>query len=319
MLVALGGNAILQRGQRGAYVEQMENVAMAAGSIADLVETGCRVVLTHGNGPQVGSILLQNEEAAPLTPAMPLVACVAKTQGLIAFMLQMSLDHALEQRGLTQRCSPMITPVVVDLGDPAFARPTKPIGPFYTRARAARLASQRGLTMSEDAGRGWRRVVASPRPLEVVGIGAVKAVLNAGYIPVACGGGGIPVTRADGRLVGVDAVIDKDLAAATLADQLNANILLILTDVPHVMLNHGRENETPVRLMTVSQARSHALEGQFASGSMGPKVEAACQFVESGAGRRAVIAPLGRALEALRGEVGTEISGARGQPVEETR
>ncbi len=309
VVVALGGNAILQSGQRGTYQEQLTNVRASANSIADLVEANYRVVITHGNGPQVGNIMLQNEEAKHLTPPMPLFACGAQTQGLIGFMLQTALDASLSTRGLRHKCISLVTPVLVDCEDPSFKQPSKPIGPFYTEALAHKLMKEQAFKMVEDAGRGWRRVVPSPEPRRIIGIKAIQVLLDSGYIPVTAGGGGIPVYESEKKgLVGVEAVVDKDLAAACLATQLDADILLILTDVPNVALNYGQRNQVNLKSLTVQEAREYQRQGHFQAGSMGPKVEAACRFVESRPGKRAAITSLDRALEALEKTGGTQFT-----------
>jgi carbamate kinase len=306
-VVALGGNAILQPKQRGTFEEQCANLDVACGALAALVQEGHRLIITHGNGPQVGNILLQNEEAAGILPVMPLDACGAESQGLIGYMIQQSLQEHLQALGLPGRVVSILTRVEVDAADPAFTAPSKPIGPFYTPESAQRLMTERKYHCIEDAGRGWRRVVPSPQPKAVVERTAVATLLEDGFVVVAAGGGGIPVVRDDGgKLRGVEAVIDKDLAAERLARDVRADLLMILTDVERVCLNYRMPDQRMLDRVTVAEARRYQQEGHFRAGSMGPKVEAAVRFVEA-SGTRAVIGPLQGAARALRGETGTEI------------
>lgn len=302
-VVALGGNAILQPGQRGTYTEQRENVAATARQIAGLVRDGLDVVITHGNGPQVGNVLIQNEQAAALVPPMPLDVCGAQTQGLIGYMLQQCLGAAL---GPGRPVAALVTQVVVDPADPAFANPTKPVGPFFPAAAAQRLAAAQGWQVQEDAGRGWRRVVASPEPVEIVEAPAICALLAAGALVIAAGGGGVPVVRRGGELCGVAAVIDKDLAAQRLALAVGAHRLFILTDVPAVMLHYRQADAVPLGTVTCSELAAHQARGHFAAGSMGPKVTAALRFVQAG-GRQAVITSLAGLAAALDGRAGTQV------------
>lgn len=305
IVVALGGNAIAGPKGAGTFAEQYAQVNAACVAIAGLVQAGHRIVVTHGNGPQVGNILLQNERCRDLTPPMPLDACGAQSQGLLGYMFQQALRNHLRELGLAVEVVTLITQTEVDPTDPAFSNPTKPIGPFYTEEQARALMTEEGLVFKEDAGRGWRRVVPSPEPRGIVEREAIRRFLAEGWIVVACGGGGVPVVRTpEGRLVGVEAVIDKDLAAERLAQDIGADRLLILTDVDRVYLNYGRPDQTPLDRMTVAEGRRYQREGHFKAGSMGPKVEAALRFVESGQGT-AVIGPLSHPLQALSGEVGT--------------
>lgn len=306
IVVALGGNAILQPGQKGTAEEQYANVRIAAGSIAQLVKEGYEVVVTHGNGPQVGNILLQNEAAAATVPAQPLDICGAESQGMLGYMLQRALTNEFLKLGIKKTAVTLVTQVVVDPDDPAFQNPTKPVGPFYSAERAAELKAERGYQMKEDAGRGWRRVVPSPDPKQIWESQAVAELVAAGIVVIASGGGGIPVVKSAEGLVGVEGVIDKDLAGARLALDINADILMILTDVPQVCLNYRKENERRLSRVTTAELRVYQKEGHFAAGSMGPKVEAALRFAETG--RTAVIASLHEALPALKGQAGTVIS-----------
>ena len=308
VVVALGGNAILQRGQKGSFEEQLENVQRACEQLAQMVlSERWRLVITHGNGPQVGNLLLQQEAAKEIVPPMPMDACGAQTQGLIGYMIQQTLHNILDREGRGDiPIATVVTQVLVDKGDPAFQNPTKPVGPFYTEEEAKRLRVEKGWHIVEDAGRGWRRVVPSPDPKAIIERDAIRALVENRAIVIASGGGGIPVVREDGRLRGVEAVIDKDLAGQRLAVDVGADVFLILTDVEKVMLNYGKPDETPLDRMTLSEARRYLAEGHFRKGSMEPKVRAAIRFVEAG-GERAVIASLDQAMAALAGKAGTQI------------
>jgi len=306
VVVALGGNAILRAGQSGTFEEQMENVRRTCLLLADVIEEGWQLVLAHGNGPQVGNILIQNEEAARLVPAMPLDACGAQSQGLIGYMIQQSLENALASRNLNIPVVTVLTQVVVDARDPAFENPTKPIGPFYERERAYELIRGKGYHM-RDCGRGWRRLVPSPDPKAILERAAIRSLVESGAVVVACGGGGVPVTAGGGRISGLEAVIDKDLAAERLAADLGAGRLVMLTDVERVALNYGRPDQRELDRMTLGEAERYLAEGHFGEGSMGPKVEAAIRFVRLREGNVAVIAALERAADAVRGKAGTVI------------
>ena len=307
VVIALGGNAILQRGQRGTTEEQLENIRGTAASIVTIIELGYRVVLTHGNGPQVGNILLQQEEARTIVPPSPLDVCGAQTQGQLGYLIQQSLDNELSHRGLRMPVVTVLTQVLVEAHDPAFRNPTKPIGPFYTEAKARRLIAQKGWAMREDSGRGWRRLVPSPKPLAIWEASIIRKLVEAGAVVISTAGGGIPVVRqADGRLQGVEAVIDKDLAAQILAHEVGADSLLILTDVQQVSLNYRLPDEVKLGRITVSQAKQYQKEGHFKAGSMGPKVEAAVRALEAGA-RCVIITALDQAVDALAGHTGTRV------------
>lgn len=308
VVVALGGNAILQAGQRGTFEEQLENVYHTAEQLADMVLSGqWRVVITHGNGPQVGQILLQNEAAKHLVPPMPMDVCGAESQGLIGYMIQQALHNILARRGRPDiPIVTVVTQVLVDRDDPAFQNPTKPVGPFYTKEEALRLREEKGWHVVEDAGRGWRRVVPSPDPKAIVEKDAIRILVENRAIVIASGGGGIPVIRENGTYRGVEAVIDKDLAGERLAEDVGAQVFLILTDVNRVRLNYRKPNEVALERMNVAEAKQYLAEGHFAKGSMEPKVKACIRFVEAG-GERAVIASLNQALAALHGQAGTQI------------
>jgi carbamate kinase len=307
-VIALGGNALLQRGQKGTFDEQYENVRKTTARVADLIERGYKVVLTHGNGPQVGATLLRHEAAKNIVPSLPLDACGAETQGFIGYMIQQALRNELKSRGIDKFVVTVITRVIVDRHDTAFQNPTKPIGPFYTKEEAEMVKQQKPeLVIKEDAGRGFRRVVPSPDPKIIAERYAIRALVDAGFVVVACGGGGIPIIEENARAVGVEAVIDKDLGGQRLATLIGANTFVILTDVDGAYLNYGKPNQELIRDITSGKLRNYAKEGQFKEGSMGPKVEAAIRFVESG-GERAIIASLDSLIEALDNKTGTQVS-----------
>lgn len=303
-MVALGGNAILQPGQKGTFEEQLKNVEKTCAQIARLVADGFEPVITHGNGPQVGNILIQNEQASGAVPAMPLDACGAESQGLIGYMIQQSLDIMLRDSGNPRDVVTVVTRVEVDPDDPAFEHPTKPIGPFYSEDKA-RAAMRSGQHWVEDSGRGWRRVVPSPDPVHIVERSAIRVLLDAGVVVVASGGGGVPVVpRKSGGYAGVEAVIDKDLAAQRLAADVGAEMLVILTDVPRVAIHFKTPAERFLDRVTAEEARRYYGEGHFRPGSMGPKVKAAIRFVEASGGV-AVISSLDEAVRAIYGDAGT--------------
>lgn len=309
VVVALGGNAILQPGQTGTFDEQMQNVHDTCQQLAQMVESGkYEVVVTHGNGPQVGNLLLQNEAGKDVAAPMPLFVCGAESQGLIGLMIQQNLANLLAEKGLSEiPVATVVTQVVVDKNDPAFTQPTKPVGPFYSEAEAKALQAEKGYDVVEDAGRGWRRVVPSPDPLEIFEKAAIRQLVDARSIVVASGGGGIPVIMENGQLQGVDAVIDKDLAGERLAVDVGASIFMILTDVDSVRLNYKTSEERALAKMTIAEAKTYAAEGHFAKGSMEPKVRAAIRFVEAG-GERAIITSLHKATDAIEGNAGTTIT-----------
>jgi len=308
IVIAFGGNALLQRGQKGTFDEQYENVRKTTEGVADLIERGYKIVLTHGNGPQVGATLLRHEAAKNIVPALPLDACGAETQGFIGYMTQQALRNELKSRGIDKFVVTVVTRVIVDRHDTAFQNPTKPIGPFYTKEEAELVKQQQPqFVIKEDAGRGFRRVVPSPDPKIIAERYAIRALVDAGFVVVACGGGGIPIIEENGRAVGVEAVIDKDLGGQRLATLIGANTFVILTDVDGAYVNYGTPNQELIREITSGKLRNYAKEGQFKEGSMGPKVEAAIRFVESG-GERAVIASLGNLIGALDTKTGTQVT-----------
>jgi len=306
VVVALGGNAILQAGEKGSSEEQFNNIEKTCRQILEMVKRGFKVVITHGNGPQVGNILIQNKEARDIVPAMPLDVCGAESQGQIGYMIQQSLDNLSREMNLPYSATTVVTQVVVDREDPAFVRPTKPIGPFYTEEEAREFMKKTQEEWREDSGRGWRRVVPSPEPIEIVEKEAIKILLERDIVVIACGGGGIPVIRKNGRLQGVEAVIDKDLAAERLAFDIKADIFMMLTSVPKVAINFGKSSQKNLDRMNLSQAKKYLREGHFPPGSMGPKVRAAIKFVEW-SGKYAIICSTKQVLDALEGKAGTWI------------
>jgi carbamate kinase len=306
VLVALGGNAMTAPDGRARQEDQVGAISAAMERIADLIADGFDVVLTHGNGPQVGNLLVKNELAAKVVPPVTLDWCGAQTQGTIGFTLLNALERALQARSVVRPVAAVVTRTRVDPDDPGFSHPTKPIG-RYLPQHEAQILVEHGQVWSDRGARGWRRVVASPEPLEIVDAPAVSVLVEAGFVVVASGGGGIPVVRdADGTLRGVEAVIDKDLAAALLGRTLGVDVLVIATDVDHVVLGFGTPEARPLGRVSVSELRKHAVDGEFPSGSMGPKVEAACRFVEGG-GQRAVITSLDLITDAVEGAAGTVV------------
>ncbi|HEX6198117.1 MAG TPA: carbamate kinase [Jiangellaceae bacterium] len=305
-LVALGGNAMTSPDGRARPEDQIAAVAVAVEPVADLIADGVDVVLTHGNGPQVGNLLVKNELAAAVVPPVTLDWCGAQTQGTIGMILMNALERALAARGVDRPVAALVTRTLVDAADPAFERPTKPIGRYLPRDEALPLI-EHGQNWEDRGERGWRRVVPSPQPRRILDAPAVSTLIAARYVVVAAGGGGVPVVRdRDGSVRGVEAVIDKDLAAALLGRTVGADVLVIATDVDHAVLDFGTPDAKPIERVDVPTMRRHADAGQFESGSMGPKVEAACRFVEQG-GQRAVITSLEQIAAAARGGVGTEV------------
>ncbi len=306
IVIALGGNAILQPGQEGTILEQLKNVESTADQIVELISRGYRVVITHGNGPQVGAILIQQEAGRNQVPAMPLDVCGAQSQGQIGYMFQQSLGKMLARRSMVRSVATVVTQMVVSPADPAFQNPTKPVGPFYTEDYARRRMQSAGETWVEDAGRGWRRVVASPDPIRIVERDAILSLVRAGTIVIANGGGGIPVVERDGYYEGIEAVIDKDLGADCVARDVEADILMILTDVGHVALDYNTPDQRDLGTVTLGELTRYQREGHFRAGSMGPKVEACRRFMDRG-GKVAIIASLAHAVDAVLGRCGTRI------------
>jgi carbamate kinase len=308
-LVALGGNAILKSKERGTAEEQLENVRRASLHLVKMIREGHRIAVTHGNGPQVGDILLKNERSKDELPPMPLDICGAQSQGMIGYMFQQSMYNEMSKVGINVPVVSLITQVVVDPYDVAFTNPSKPIGPFYTSSEARILRKEKGWRMTEDSGRGYRRVVPSPQPREVVEKEAIRVLWESGSLVIAAGGGGVPVVvRQDGKLEGVVAVIDKDLTAQIFATAIGAEVLLMLTNVERICLNYGRRSQTGLDRMTTAEAKQYLTEGHFAPGSMAPKVEAAIKFLDA-TGKKAIVTSLGMAHKALNGEAGTTICG----------
>ncbi len=305
VLLALGGNAMTAPDGSARPEDQIAAAKEAMDSVADLVTRDIEVVVTHGNGPQVGNLLVKNELAASVVPPVPLDWCGAQTQATLGFVLMNALEEALDRRGSPRRTATVVTRTRVDAADPGFLRPTKPIGRYLSR-RMAEVLIEHGETWEDRGERGWRRVVASPEPLEILDAPAVCALVDAGFVVVANGGGGIPVVREDGELRGVEAVIDKDLGAAVLARTVAAGVLVIATDVPHAVLGFGSGEERPIGRVGLARLRGYAERGEFGSGSMGPKVEAACRFVEQG-GEYAVITSLRHIQDAVAGAAGTVV------------
>ena len=307
IVIALGGNA-LQSGKGEATAEaQLEVVKKTCAYIAVLSDMGYEIGLVHGNGPQVGRILLATEAANDITPAMPFDVCGAMSQGYIGYHLQQALGYELKKRGKDTPVLTVVTQVVVDAEDPGFKDPTKPIGPFYSAEAAKAVEAEKGYVLKEDSGRGFRRVVASPIPEDIVEIDAVRRLWDSSIV-ITCGGGGIPVVRsADGKLEGVPAVIDKDYAAELLAEKIGADALMILTEVEQVAINFNKPNQENLSTLDLVTAQKYVDEGQFAPGSMLPKVKAAMKFVEANPGKKAIITSLDKAVEALAGNTGTVI------------
>jgi carbamate kinase len=309
VLVSLGGNAILKHGQKGTAEEQALNVQNTAKRLATLLRRGERIAITHGNGPQVGNILLQNEIAKETLPPMPLDVCGAESQGMIGYMLQRALRSELESGGPKVAVVTIVSETLVDAEDPAFRNPTKPVGPFYSANEARQLRESKGWHIVSDSGRGYRRVVPSPTPLDILEKDTIIRLFETGTVVISVGGGGVPVIREkNGTIRGVEAVLDKDRTAALLATTLRVETLLILTDVEKVFVNYGKPNQRALDRMTVRDCRKYLAEGQFPEGSMGPKIESAVSFLSDSEDRRVVIASLEKAEEALKGTAGTTIT-----------
>lgn len=306
VVVAIGGNAITRNGQSGTIEEQIENVGSCCEPIIGLLQKGVRVILTHGNGPQVGNLMLQNEAAKGSIPSNPLDVCGAQTQGSLGYIISQTLANRMREKGIDPKITSVVTQVVVGKNDPKFKAPSKPVGPFFSKEEAELLEKAKGYHMVEDSGRGYRRVVPSPTPLELIEKDAVKTLSEEGFLVIACGGGGIPVVREGGHLRGVEAVIDKDYASALVAEEVGADTLMILTGVPRVSINYGKPDQRELRELTVTDARRYLQEGQFPPGSMGPKIEAACRFVER-TRREAVITSIDCLQDALESTGGTTI------------
>ncbi|MHC5268560.1 carbamate kinase [Enterococcus sp. LJL98] len=308
VVIALGGNAILRPGQEATVEVQRQNIQTSAEQIAKIEALNYEVVLTHGNGPQVGNILQQNELAKDVVPPFPLDVCNAESQGFIGYMLEQSIKNRLHETKSTADVVTLLTQIEVSKEDPAFEHPTKPIGVFYTEEEAKNLTDEKGWVMMEDAGRGYRRAVASPLPQRIHGVDAITHLAARNMVVIAGGGGGIPVYRdADGQLVGLEAVIDKDRTGKKLAEQVDADVFMMLTDVPNVYIHWGKPNQQKLEELSIEEAQGYMDEGHFADGSMGPKMGAAIDFARSG--RTAIICALDEADLALQGKAGTRIVG----------
>lgn len=306
-VIAIGGNSLITDQNRQSVPDQYAAALRSCQKIAAVIQSGWRVVVTHGNGPQVGFMLLRSELSRHAIHEVPLVSCVADTQGALGFHLQMALRNALQERGCPGETAAIVTQCVVDRDDPSFEKPVKPIGLFYSRDDASRKVAELGWIMMEDARRGYRRVVPSPRPLEIVEMAAIRNLLDEGIAVIAAGGGGIPVVRdPDGVLRGVDAVVDKDRASALLASNLGVELFVLSTGVPGVFLNFGKKNQRLIERATASQMQRYAQEGHFAAGSMAPKVESVIDFLDAG-GREAIVTSPDRLLDAIEGKAGTHV------------
>lgn len=306
ILIAVGGNSLIRAGEKGTVSEQFANARRTAAAIIGLIQQDNRLVITHGNGPQVGADLLRSERAADQVPGQTLDVCGAATQGEIGYMLTQSLRDELAVHGMHVPVVSVVTQTVVSQADPAMQHPTKPIGPFYSRAEAEERRRSLGWQIVEDAARGYRRVVPSPEPVEIVELEVIRDLVNDGVLVVGCGGGGIPVIRANGGLKGVEAVIDKDRASALLASSLHVEVFAISTDSDYVYLDYKRPTQRPLRHVTSAELKQHYATGQFPPGNMGPKVESVLRFLDGG-GKQAVISSYEHLCEAINGNAGTTI------------
>lgn len=307
IVIAIGGNSLIKDARHQSVADQYAAVVETIRHITDMLERGCRIVITHGNGPQVGFILLRSEHSRGILHEVPLDSIVADTQGALGYQIQQALENEFRRRRLSRSVAAVVTQTLVDRADPAFSNPSKPIGEFYTKAQAEERERVDGWRMIEDAGRGWRRVVPSPRPVRIIESEVIRHLASSGYVVVAAGGGGIPVVADEkGLLSGVAAVIDKDVASAVLAAQIGADVLMISTDVEKVCLRYGRPDQAALDTVTVAEARRHIAEGQFGKGSMLPKVEACIAFAEGGGGLAVITCPSQLSL-ALEGRAGTRI------------
>lgn len=306
ILIAVGGNSLIRAGEKGTVVEQLANARRTAAAIVGLIRDGHRLVITHGNGPQVGAQLLRSEQGSDQVPGQTLDVCGAASQGEIGYLLAQSLQGELASAGLRVPVVSIVTQTVVSPDDPAMQHPTKPIGPFYSRARAEERQRELGWQIVEDAARGYRRVVPSPEPAEILELEVIRDLVRDGVLVVACGGGGIPVVRRNGHLHGVEAVIDKDRASALLAAKLGVDIFAISTDIDFVYLDYKKPTQRPLRQITASELEKHYRAGHFPAGNMGPKVESALRFLKTG-GREVVITSYEHMTEAIAGHAGTHI------------
>lgn len=307
VVIALGGNAILKPNQPATVETQLANIQLSAEQIAKIEKLDHQIVVTHGNGPQVGNILRQNEEAKEVVPPFPLDVCNAESQGFIGYLMEQSIKNKIEQEALTSNVVTLLTQVEVAADDPAFEKPTKPIGLFYSEEEAKTMAEEKHWVMEEDAGSGYRRVVPSPQPVTIHGVESMVHLLNQNTIVIAGGGGGIPVVKQAEGLKGIEAVIDKDRTGKKLAEQVDADVFMMLTDVNNVYINYGTPEQEKLTGLSVSEAQAYFDAGHFAEGSMGPKMEAAIAFAKQG--KTAIICSLEEADLALLGEAGTRIAG----------
>ncbi len=306
VLVAVGGNALIRGGQKGTAEEQFQNAVETAAAVVGLIRAGHRVVLTHGNGPQVGAQLVRSEAAAAHAYRLPLDCCVASTQGEVGYVLQYAMWQMMQAEGLDTPIVSLVTQVLVDSRDPAFKNPTKPIGPYYTKEVADLYHDLLGWTMVEDPAHGFRRVVPSPEPVAIIELEAIRACVDRGLVVIAAGGGGVPVFNDHDITKGVEAVIDKDHTSAILARRLEADVFAITTDVDRVFLDFGKATQRPLDRLTITECRRYLNEGQFPAGSMGPKITAAVKYLELG-GKSALITDHAHLLKALEGKAGTRI------------
>ena len=310
IMIAIGGNAISKAGERGTVEEMMRNIEQSMDPIIGLLDCDCDLLITHGNGPQVGNALIKEEAGRYVVPPYPLDVLNAATQGSLGYLISQVLHNSLVRRGIDKSIATVLTQVVVDKDDERFKDPSKPVGPFYRKEAIEEQMKQDpsldGLDFVEDSGRGWRRVVPSPKPLEIIEEKAIDTLLANHFLVIAAGGGGIPVIRENGRLCGIEAVIDKDFASALLAAELKADFYVILTGVEKVAINFGRPDQQDLDVLTITEANAYLLQGQFPKGSMGPKIEAALYFLEKG-GQNVLITSLDKVKEGLDGETGTRI------------
>jgi len=304
-VIALGGNALIKQGQQGTIYEQFENTRQSTRSIVQMIKEGWDVVITHGNGPQVGAILLQNEKSKHITPSMPLGICVAESEGMIGYMIQQCLSNALKREHIDKSVIALITQVIVDEDDPSFSNPSKPIGPYYSKQKAQQMQDE-GITMIKQP-RGWRMVVPSPDPKRIVESKIIAQMLDDGIIVIASGGGGMPVAEKEGwGLDGLEAVVDKDLSSERLAEAVDAELLLILTEVEKVFLNYGKPSQKALDTVTLSELKVYYKDNQFPKGSMAPKILSAIRFLEAG-GRKVIISHIDKGWEAVQEKTGTHI------------
>ena len=307
IVIAIGGNALIKPGQEGTIYEQFANARETCDQMLKLVKMGHDVVVTHGNGPQVGNALLRHENSRDTIPPFPLGMCVAETVGSLGYMLQQTMQNTVKTSGIKKDTLTVITQVVVDKNDASFKNPTKPIGQFYDENEIKEMAEEMSFTYGEDSGRGWRRLVPSPRPVRIVEVGTIRELLAEGRIIIACGGGGLPVVELEnGQLDGVEAVIDKDFASSRLAQQLGTKLFIILTTVDRVSINFGKPDQRELDTITLDVAKQYLADGHFPPGSMGPKMEAAIDFLENG-GEEVIITEIGLLEDALEGKAGTHI------------